>query len=331
MSRPSCLPLPAPTEPVLADVDARATEAAALDLPGSDAEPALRARIHAELRELLERSLAAMGTLIALADSDGEPADGLSDAWGGLDQAPTARRHVADVCFASRLELRPVARALATIQHADESVVAAETGRRKLRRGVRAILEAAREAGSEDLLGGPHQDQHRVADLAPALSVRRLYATFRRSLRAPADDSPEAVLAAVRYAGGALAALITSPDYSEVRASDRVVLRRLRERALTWARGDRNPVEGLRLIADLDTTSDLLRGINDRQELRAHDRAAIAAALAADDADGETWRGLLEGLRGLDDDLDDALDGLGPSPDAAQRAAVRDLLRRVRT
>ncbi len=342
MSRPAYLPLPDAAESTSADdalaawlrpllvLRALATAAADLELPVSDGDPAALDRIQAGLRDLLDRALAAMAELGELADDAQAPVDELPDAWGNLDQPPTARRHVADVCFASRLELRPIARALALVQPAEDRLVTAETARRKLRRGVRAILEAAHEAGATDILGGHHQDHHRVADLAPALTVRQLYATFRRSLRAPTDDSPEAVLTAVRYAGGALAALITSPDYGEVRASDRMVLRRLRERALTWARGDRNPVEGRRLIADLDTTADLLRGINDRQELRAHDRAVIAAALAADGEPPESWRARLESLRGLDDALDDALDACGPSPDAAQREAVRDLLRRLR-
>jgi hypothetical protein len=112
------------------------------------------------------------------------------------------------------------------------------------------------------------------------------------------------VLEAVRYAGGALSTLAGKPCYADVRFSDRVVLRRLRERALTWARHDRSVPAGLRLLDDIWTCSDLLRGINRRQELRDHDRALIPRLLRGPDDDVAAWFVELDSLYGLDDDLD---------------------------
>jgi hypothetical protein len=214
---------------------------------------------------------------------------------------------VGDLCFAGGMELKRVLRELVSAQTDDARIVAAEAARRKIRRAIRATLEAAREAGV-DVLGGEHQGRHQVADLACALAVRRLYARFRRGLRRPSDDSPDAVLAAVRYAGGAIATLVSAPDFADVRVSDRAVIRRLRERALNWARHDRGAVTGLHLLEDVWTCGDLLRGINQRQELQAHDAALIALALRGPDDSVAAWFALIDPLYGLDDAVDRILE-----------------------
>ena len=311
MSAAAAALIPAPTAaerrlPLLLTLRELATASAAIDLGGTDVA-ALTVAAHA-LRDLGARALAALIAIQELDDPGADAADDLTDdAWLGGDGPTQARRLVGDVCFASTLELRRVVRELETATDPDDLAVAAETARRKLRRGIRAVLEGAREAGDPDILGGEHQGRHQVADLAPALVVRRLYATFRRALREPIDDSPEAMMMAVRYAGGALAALLTSPDYAELRASDRIVLRRLRERVLAWAREKRSVVEGRRILADVATTADLLRDINRRQELRAHDTALLERGAGGPTQDVRAWIDALAPLTGLDDELDDLL------------------------
>ena len=311
--------------PLLLTLRELATASAAIELSAGDLA-SLTAAAQA-LRALGERTLS---TLVAIQEIDAPDVDLdelTDDAWLGGDGPTQARRLVGDVCFASTLELRRVVRELETATDPDDLAVAAETARRKLRRGIRAVLEGAREAGDPDILGGEHQGRHQVADLAPALVVRRLYATFRRALREPTDDSPEATLMAVRYAGGALAELLTSTDYAELRASDRIVLRRLRERVLAWAREKRSVVEGRRILADVATTADLLRDINRRQELRVHDRAVIDRTIDGPSDDVGAWLDALTALVGLDDELDHLL--------ARARAAtypeqhVPDLLERL--
>ncbi|HEY3493668.1 MAG TPA: hypothetical protein VGK73_03235, partial [Polyangiaceae bacterium] len=131
-----------------------------------------------------------------------------------------------------------------------------------------------------------------------------------RSLRSPADESREGVLAALRYAAGALAALVSEPAYAHVRASDRAPLRRLRERLLVWARHDGSASVGLELLEDVTTTADLLRGINRRQELRAHDLAALRELSQGPREAPSAWLSQLDGLFGLDDALDDLIERL---------------------
>lgn len=208
---------------------------------------------------------------------------------------------VSDLAFAGALELRRVARELDAARAGDDRLVAAETARRKLRRAIKATLDAAE-------IGGVEVGEHQGADLASGLAVRRLYARFRRDLRRPDAETQECVLAAVRYAGVALATMVTSPDYADVRASDRAVLRRLRERALEWARGSREIATGLELIEDLWTCSDLLREINQRQELRHHDRELARSLRVGPGDDPKAWLAALQPLAGRDDRLDALLE-----------------------
>ncbi len=281
-----------------------ASLAAGLDPGTCEGDAVGAAALAREVRRLVERAVELLGELQAIDDVT----------------------EVADMCFAGALELKRLLRELGAARGADDVVVTAESARRKLRRAVRAVLEVARIEGSPDILGGAHQGRHRVSDLESALAVRRLYATFRRGLRRPDGDSPEAVLTAVRYAAGAMALMVTEPDYADVRASDRAVLRALRARALDWARHDRSAREGLHLLEDLWTCADLLRGINRRQDLVAHDAALIAELHDGPGADLAAWSARLDALVGLDDRLD-AL--LGQRAAAPLAALVPELLARL--
>jgi hypothetical protein len=228
------------------------------------------------------------------------------DAWGPSPRLPT----LGDVCFAATFELRRAERELVQARTTTDVVIAIDLTLRKLRRAIRAILEAARDAGIVDLFGATDP---RIADLDSGLAVRRLYAAFRASLREPTAQTPEAVMESMRYAAGAFATLLTSTDYADVRAADRTMLRALRERLLQWARNDRSVQTGLNIIADVMASGQLLRQINRRQELRAHDQA-VARAFAA--LDLEAWLRRIPSVRGLDDTLDQLLDQL---PTATQR------------
>jgi hypothetical protein len=63
------------------------------------------------------------------------------------------------------------------------------------------------------------------------------------------------------------------------------------------------------LLEDVRTCGDLMRGINRRQELRAHDRALLDRVGAGPHAQLaiERWLDALDPLFGLDDALDDLL------------------------
>jgi len=287
---------------LLGELRRLAGTATALDLESADGNRVAIESLSGTLRRLLEPALDALAALERLDDDAAlaAPATDELDPWTAPPAAPDAAR-ISDVCFAGRMELRRVLRELAAARDDDARLVAAEAGRRKLCRAVRAVLAAAHDGGADDV-GEPPRPP--AAELASALAIRRLYARFRHDLRRAADDTPQAVLEAVRYAGGALSTLAGKPCYADVRFSDRVVLRRLRERALSWARHDRSVPAGLRLLDDIWTCSDLLRGINRRQELKDHDRTLIPRLLRGPDDDVAAWFAELDSLYGLDDDLD---------------------------
>lgn len=276
-----------------------------------------------ELRRIVEQTIERIAALQAhyepeaLVECQELEVPSEPDAWMSGSRS-SATSSVADISFAGGLELKRVLRDLVAAPATEERLFAAESARRKVRRAIRATLEAAWQEGM-DVLGGEHQGHHQVADVASGLAVRRLYARFRRSLRRPTERDADTVLAAVRYAGGALATLVTSPDYADVRASDRAVLRKLRERALHWARHDRRPSTGMQLIEDLWTCGDLLRGINQRQELQQHDRELSLKLASGPSGDIAAWFAALEPLLGTDDQLDAILDAARvEAPDALE-------------
>lgn len=264
-----------------------------------------------ELHALLGRAIATLEELSSNDDDAHEDEDepGAGEDTRQLDESGTAFRlsppRLANVCFAGTYELGRVRREHAGARTLPELLVWTETARRKLLRAFRAVLDAADDDSVQnDTWRNPSSDMH------AALAVRRLYASFRRGLRRPVSDAADDVLAAVRYAAGALATLVAAPSYADVRASDRALLRDLHERVIHWARTDRDPTRGAQLLDDVWTTADLLRDLHRRQELRAHDAAAVRATLAGPGDDPEGWLARLRTLAGLDDELDSLVDRL---------------------
>lgn len=278
----------------------------------------------AEAKAVIARVLAAFEELDRLDDRvHADPDDHEAEPFS--DEAPSSVHRTvspADVAFGGALELGAVARKLHDGLGEDDLLSLTETAYRKARRAIRAILRATGDLTDGHGPGGEPEVAH-------ALSVRALCTQFRRSLRAPTGEGPDEVLTSLRYAASALATLLTSREAESLRASDRAMLRGLRDRILAWARSDKRSSEGLELLGDVSTTADLLRGINQRQELRAHDAAVLAEL-----RDGLHARELTatfaraEVLRGLDDRLDDLLDrgAKAAALDDEQRDTLRDAL-----
>lgn len=89
-----------------------------------------------------------------------------------------------------------------------------------------------------------------------------------------------------------------------MRVADAALLRRQHERLLEWSRSGKPRAAGLQLLEDICTSASLLRDINRRQELRAHDTELIGALLASQSLDRADWLASLDRLIGLDDSLD---------------------------
>lgn len=286
------------------------------ELQKSALDEAAAARLTVELTRIVRSALA---TVTALEQLDSmEPSGPTSErdwepqTWVGVRATAAAPPRLSDVCFACSFELNVALRALERARDYDAQLLATESARRKLYRAIHAVLRLSPNAGATREALERRIDH----ELAASLAVRRLYAEFRHNLRRAEDDSSDAVLTALRYAAGALATLTASPRYRDLRVSDAALLRSQHARLLEWSRSGKPRAAGLQLLEDLSTSASLLRDINRRQELRAHDTDSIRALLAHPPHERADWLIQLDRLIGLDDTLDRLAARLRASPSA---------------
>lgn len=239
----------------------------------------------------------------------------------GGSPAEAMWREVADVCFAARGELRRAAHSLGQAgANQDDRLATCEAAHRKLRRALGAVLTALGRAADFRFPALAELD----AELASAAAVRRMYAKFRRSLPACDPAEPASVRRALRYAAVSLAVMIGDGGFGEVRTQDRALLLQLQGRILHWARS--GGIDGVELYRDIVTAADLLRSINLRPELAAHDQTmlrAAATALAGCDPDAALAAAApaLRALEGRDDALDAILERALREPMSLERLA----------
>jgi hypothetical protein len=298
------------------ELQAAALRLVALDAQRRDAEDDSPPTLAADVSELCRAVLDTLSELEQAVTHSGNEtfADEEQQTWVGVRPARAEPARLEDVCFVAGFELTRALKALAEAGDAEASAIASESALRKLRRVLKAVFESGSRSGASPLdaaLLFPRLG----AELSSALSVRQLYARFRHSLRRPENDSREAVLTALRYAAGGLAVISASPHYRAVRVSDRALLRRQRDRLLDWAHAGKPTLAGVQLLEDLFTCADLLRDINRRQELRAHDVELIRELVGDAERGRADWLVKLDRLAGLDDKLDDLTAELRSSPD----------------
>ncbi|MFW5876812.1 MAG: hypothetical protein ACOCXM_08745 [Myxococcota bacterium] len=276
----------------------------------------LREAIASPLAQLVREGLALADELEAARATDPEADDMDFDlAFGPMDDEPSASpcqqdrqsSHVLAVCFGLRHELAPLETQLsdATATH-EQLLVACDRARRKLRRSLTALTHAlAQEAGRAVDLSDETDGR-----VDAAVAVRYMYTKFREALPdCPHEPDERRVTACLRRAATALAMLCGDGDFADVRLQDRLLLRDLQRRTLAWGRMP-DPREGVRLYSDIRSAADLLRAINMRQELRAHDAQLLLELearldeLDTDDPELEHLIGRMRALRGLDDELD---------------------------
>lgn len=276
------------------------------------------AALTTQVSDLLKMVLAALDELEKSVAVTGDDAfsDDEPQTWVGF-RPPVELQpsRIEDVCFVASFELGRVLRALEGAVDLEARSIAGETALRKLHRVLHAVMASAEKLSGASLQGTEPLRRRLGAELDSALAVRRLYVAFRRALRRPEDNSREAVLTALRYAAGGLATIAASPHYQSVRLSDRTLLRRQRDRLLDWAHAGKPTQAGVQLLEDIFTCADLLKDINRRQELRAHDLGLIRELVGDTTREREDWLVKLDRLAGLDDTLDDLTAQLRKSPD----------------
>lgn len=197
---------------------------------------------------------------------------------------------------------------------------------RKVWRGLCVVEEAVARA-----LGAKSELEH-AGSRATSLRVRRIYAWFRRSIHTDTEVRKDNVVRSLRTVGTRIATLIGKDEYGELRPDDRVLFLRLQRRILVWLASERPTFEeGRRIWEDCRAMADILRQVNLRADLIAHD-AALARALSRElearavtgPVAAELFDRLLP-LEGLDDELDTYLASRQPPP----RAIVERVLSRA--
>jgi hypothetical protein len=249
---------------------------------------------------------------------------------GAQISSELAAREVASLAFAGRSQVVESRSALAaSVESRQVWMVAshADTGLRRIGKALIAVETAVREYE-----GLPALDR-RWVDLEVSFEIRRLYGQFRRAaLRGKVDASGEEQVKEFKGIARRISILRDLKIYPFMRIDDRLAIRKLQKRILAWLEAETpNQEEGRRLWQDLVSFARLLSKVNEREELRQHDRRLVvlfdnqlqgshhSASFSA------TQRTELETLVGLDDDLDKIL--LRPS---MTPAALKEPMTRLR-
>lgn len=224
---------------------------------------------------------------------------------------------IEDLAFLVQLELRQrdarLARVRATGAQLANVIGECDSALRCIRKGLTALDVAI--ARAEHV--APLLDYS--SELEDALSIRKAYAKFRRRVLASGSFSEADIHTRMRAAGTTIAVLLGWSAYPRLRVRDRLHLRDLQQRILAWLRPEsaRDFVEGRRVLEDLGSFVELLKMVNRRQELMAHDAAVLSSLVVhlrerdMPDLDDRS-REMLAALEGLDDDLDDAAASAAP-------------------
>ena len=231
--------------------------------------------------DLIERTLLLLREITEIYDEESHDpsleAEGEEDEFlreiGAAISSELAVREVSSLAFATRTQLKENRDALATaLENRNIWVVAshADTGLRRVCKGLITVEAAAREYESLEPF-----DRH-WSDIKDSLETRRLYGQFRRALNRyeePADAA--AVTEQLRKAAHRITILRDRKIYPFLRVYDRVSIRRLQKRIHAWIeRPDDSEKEqdGRHLLIDLHSFAELLKQINNREDLREHDR-----------------------------------------------------------
>ncbi|MEM1178659.1 MAG: hypothetical protein AAGM22_09970 [Acidobacteriota bacterium] len=251
--------------------------------------------------------------LAAEAGEDETGEDDFLREIGAAISSELAAREVSSLAFATRTQLKENRDALVTaIEHRNIWVVAshADTGLRRVCKGLITVEAAAREYENFEPL------ERHWSDIKDSLETRRLYGQFRRALNRQGEPADAAEVAdRLRKAAHRITILRDRKIYPFLRVYDRVPIRRLQKRIGAWL--DRpddesgKEADGRHLLSDLHSFAELLKQINNREDLREHDRRTAMRLFRVFFSSknpptelGPGHVGDLELLLGRDDELD---------------------------
>lgn len=243
-----------------------------------------------QVRVLLERTLDLMRDLTEHYDHEApdpallaEPAgeDEALKEIGAAISSELASQELGNMAFIARTQLRENYEALLNALDNGFIWVVASNADTGLRRAGKALLTL--ETAVLEYEGQPPKER-RWSDLRDSLEIRRVYGQFRRFILRRRDDEAappdaEEMHELLRTASHRIAILRDLKIYPFLRIYDRVPIRKLQNRILRWLDRDEDDPErlddGRRLWSDLESFAELLGEINQREELREHDRRTL--------------------------------------------------------
>lgn len=274
------------------------------------------------VRQLMEQAVQLMRELTDFYDAEsaahgeesrnetGEGDDFLRDI-GALISSELAAREVSGLAFVARGQLMEMQEALnGALEHKQVWAVAshADSSLRHIGKALIAIESAVRE------YEGLETQDRRWVDLQDSLATRRLYGQFRRAILRGGDPrTHDQLTASLKSAATRIAILRGLEFYPFLRIDDRLTIRRLQKRIAAWLEGgaDSGEEDGLRLWQDLISFARLLMKVNDREELREHDRQVVTSVYRLLFGPKQPAKRLsagqlkeLERLEGRDDEID---------------------------
>lgn len=238
-----------------------------------------------QVRGLIDQTVEVMRDLMEFYDAEsiahGESQDDPDDDGdvlkdiGALISSELAAREVSNLAFVARGQLIEMQEALHGALEKRQVWAVASHADAGLRHAGKALIAA--EIAVCEYEGLPAPDR-RWTDLGVSLETRRLYAQFRRAiLRAGEAKAGDALSAQLRSAATRIRVLRNLEIYPFLRIDDRLTIKQLNKRIVAWLNGEGDASEktGQRLWEDLVSFARLLIKVNDREELREHDRQVL--------------------------------------------------------
>lgn len=296
------------------EVEALIAQVRALDLAACETEsdPELLRQAVESTRQLLDRSLELLGSIIEISDDGAQPKSGDGgdlDFFNEVDALVSSDRDtkIADLAFMARMELRDRSHRLETIDDSTpawSTIAACSSVRRRIIKGLTALDGVICDREGIDT----GVDRGFVTEVGMALDIRCAYTKFRKAVLRESTPTRDELKQRLRLCAVQFAILVGREVYQQCRIADRFEIRALQTSVLQWLRTPTPDLRaGLRIWQDLTAFAALLVQINRRAELRTHDRdmlERLAELLARPAVPWEQLRVWSRSLLGLDDELD---------------------------
>lgn len=219
-------------------------------------------------------------------------------------------RHIADLAFMARWELVRKRSGIAeSLAAGDERRLVGEccSARRRI---IKALSGVERVLAEVEQLPTLFANIY-MTERQRAVETRAAYHVFRVGVHAASTQwAHRDLVRCMRLIGAGIARLIGRPIYEDLRIDDRRSIRAMQARLVRWVR-EPEPLEGRRLVSEIESAAALLMDVNRRPVLIEHDCEVLdklLAALRQPATDKAKFYVLLTTLRGRDAELDSLIE-----------------------